>query len=159
MRVVNMSKDSHIGGTWRSAMPLVYALAAFLLVTFVWPLVRHRRRTGEWGLVSHRDAEPCQKLIGVLMAFNFVAVVSWVGTLSWVDPISLGVRVRVPLLGWSLIGAGLILIVLAQRQMGLSWRIGIDSRRTSLITEGVFAVVRNPIFSGMLLALAGVVSM
>jgi protein-S-isoprenylcysteine O-methyltransferase Ste14 len=35
--------------------------------------------------------------------------------------------------------------------MGASWRIGVDeSERTSLVTDGPFAVVRNPIFSAML---------
>jgi protein-S-isoprenylcysteine O-methyltransferase Ste14 len=36
--------------------------------------------------------------------------------------------------------------------MGASWRIGVDpSERTDLVTGGAFALVRNPIFSAMLL--------
>jgi protein-S-isoprenylcysteine O-methyltransferase Ste14 len=53
---------------------------------------------------------------------------------------------------------GLLLVVAAQAQMGASWRIGIDDRPTALVTGGPFAIARNPIFSGMLLALAGVVA-
>ena len=41
--------------------------------------------------------------------------------------------------------------------MGDSWRIGIDSKRTDLITTGLFHVIRNPIFAGVLVALCGVV--
>ena len=46
--------------------------------------------------------------------------------------------------------AGFALVLVAQVQMGASWRIGVDpSERTSLIKKGIFAVVRNPIFSGI----------
>jgi protein-S-isoprenylcysteine O-methyltransferase Ste14 len=55
--------------------------------------------------------------------------------------------------------AGLAVVVAAQAQMGASWRIGIDDRPTGLVTRGIFAVVRNPIYSGMLLALGGVVAL
>lgn len=52
------------------------------------------------------------------------------------------------------VGAGLA--VAAQVDMGASWRIGVDeTERTELVTEGLFRFVRNPIFSGMLVAVAG----
>jgi protein-S-isoprenylcysteine O-methyltransferase Ste14 len=51
---------------------------------------------------------------------------------------------------------GAAVIVLAQREMGLSWRIGIPSRdRPTLVTTGPFRVSRNPVFLGVLLALIG----
>jgi len=47
--------------------------------------------------------------------------------------------------------------VLAQSTMGASWRIGVHAaERTELITDGIFALVRNPIFSFLLLTMAGV---
>ena len=40
--------------------------------------------------------------------------------------------------------------------MGESWRIGVDvQERTSLVTAGVFGLVRNPIFSAMCVASIG----
>ena len=40
--------------------------------------------------------------------------------------------------------------------MGSSWRIGVqDGERTELVTDGLFAHVRNPIFSFMLVAQVG----
>lgn len=46
--------------------------------------------------------------------------------------------------------------VVAQAQMGESWRIGIDDeRRTPLVRKGVFGLSRNPIFLGMMLTLLG----
>jgi protein-S-isoprenylcysteine O-methyltransferase Ste14 len=54
-----------------------------------------------------------------------------------------------------LTGAG-VLTTRAQLDLGRSWRIGVDeSERTELMTEGSFGVVRNPIFSGMGLAVVG----
>ena len=44
----------------------------------------------------------------------------------------------------------------AQWQMGESWRIGVDpAERTGLVTAGVFARIRNPIFTAMVIAAAG----
>jgi protein-S-isoprenylcysteine O-methyltransferase Ste14 len=59
--------------------------------------------------------------------------------------------------GWLFIGCGTVITVVAQVQMGTAWRIGIDDRPTELITEGLFALSRNPIFSGMILTLIGAV--
>jgi protein-S-isoprenylcysteine O-methyltransferase Ste14 len=63
--------------------------------------------------------------------------------------------------------AGLVLALVgfaatlaAQTGMGASWRIGVDpADRTELVTGGVFAHVRNPIFTAMAAAQAGVVLM
>jgi protein-S-isoprenylcysteine O-methyltransferase Ste14 len=52
-------------------------------------------------------------------------------------------------------GAGFLA---AQFTMGDSWRIGVDAEaRTALVTTGIFRTVRNPIFSAMILAVAGFV--
>ncbi len=60
-------------------------------------------------------------------------------------------------IGWLLFLGGLAVTLVAQVQMGASWRIGIDDRPTQLVTGGLFAFSRNPIFFGMFLTLAGVV--
>jgi protein-S-isoprenylcysteine O-methyltransferase Ste14 len=58
--------------------------------------------------------------------------------------------------GWTLLLSALLLTLKAQADMGLSWRIGIDTqRRTELITTGVFARSRNPIFLSMRLGMLG----
>ena len=54
--------------------------------------------------------------------------------------------------------AGLLGVLAAQSGMGTSWRIGVDAtERTELVTSGAFAFVRNPVFTAMLAALAGMV--
>jgi protein-S-isoprenylcysteine O-methyltransferase Ste14 len=58
--------------------------------------------------------------------------------------------------GVALLLLSLIWTVLAQAQMGESWRIGIDeAHRTPLVTSGVFGWSRNPIFAGMKITLLG----
>ena len=47
--------------------------------------------------------------------------------------------------------AGVAAAVYAQVDMGDSWRIGVDpSETTTLVHQGVFGIVRNPIFSAMI---------
>ncbi len=52
--------------------------------------------------------------------------------------------------------AGLALAFVAQHTMGASWRIGVDTtERTDLITHGLFALIRNPIFTALLMIQLG----
>lgn len=63
-----------------------------------------------------------------------------------------------PVVAWAgvlLITAGGALILAAQHAMGASWRIGLPDERTSLRTDGLFGVSRNPTFLGMLTLLVG----
>jgi protein-S-isoprenylcysteine O-methyltransferase Ste14 len=58
--------------------------------------------------------------------------------------------------GLALMLSGLALVLVSQSAMGPSWRIGVDEQeRTELVTRGVFALVRNPVFTGMGVLLAG----
>lgn len=51
-------------------------------------------------------------------------------------------------------------VLAAQSGMGASWRIGVDeSERTALVTDGIFGVVRNPIFTAMVAAQLGLTLM
>jgi protein-S-isoprenylcysteine O-methyltransferase Ste14 len=61
------------------------------------------------------------------------------------------------LLGVALAVLGIAITVVAQFAMGDAWRIGVDpAERTELVTGGPFALVRNPIYAGMIPAFAGV---
>ena len=58
--------------------------------------------------------------------------------------------------GVALLVLALIWVLVAQLQMGDSWRIGIDEKSASpLVQNGLFAISRNPIFLGMLIMLIG----
>lgn len=59
-------------------------------------------------------------------------------------------------LGLILLTIGFFVAAVAVRQMGVSWRIGIDNQAAGpLVSRGLFARVRHPIYGGMLLAATG----
>lgn len=71
-------------------------------------------------------------------------------------PPSLLVRPVLAVTGVVLALAGLVFVVVAQREMGASWRVGVDeSEHTGLVTTGLFGRVRNPVFTGMVAVAAG----
>ena len=54
------------------------------------------------------------------------------------------------------LSAGCVVTLVAQSEMGASWRIGVDpSERTRLVTNGLFGWARNPMFTGMVAAAVG----
>jgi protein-S-isoprenylcysteine O-methyltransferase Ste14 len=72
------------------------------------------------------------------------------GRLAWLE------HATVRASGWSILLLSLGWLAVAQANMERSWRIGIDlARGTELVTTGLFAVFRNPIFLGMRVNLLG----
>ena len=60
------------------------------------------------------------------------------------------------LLGMVIMSTALAIIVVAQGQMGQSWRIGVDyDHRTEFVQQGLFKYSRNPIFAGIMLSVIG----
>ncbi len=58
--------------------------------------------------------------------------------------------------GLALALAGVGIVFVAQRSMGDSLRIGVDpSERTTLVDRGIFGLVRNPIYTAMIVYAAG----
>lgn len=77
-------------------------------------------------------------------------IVSELGPITWLENPALA------LLGAASMAAGSLLVILAQLNMGMSWRVGIDRRhRTTLVTVGIYRVSRNPIYLGMLALVGG----
>ena len=59
-------------------------------------------------------------------------------------------------LGAAISLAGITIMVIAQYQMGTAWRFGVDqAEKTDLVTGGLYALVRNPIYSGVFLFCTG----
>lgn len=141
-----------------------YGLLAFFLVYFAlafgWRSLVVYRRTGVNPFVLP-PSDDARGYVG--RAFKVVigvcAVV--VGVVSFGDAALLGV---LPLpwpratfvAGWLLLAASLLWLLVAQAQMGTSWRVGIDAeRRTGLVQHGLFSVSRNPVFLAMRVNLLG----
>lgn len=140
---------------------LVAFLSFFVLVGVVLPTLRLRRRTGTTGYVAHLAPTGVHRVaIEGLRAIVF-GLLLWTALFLVREPEALGVWRLPPVFtaaGWSLLALGILIVVVAQTQMGASWRVGIDAEhRTELVTTGLFSVVRNPIFTGMLAASLGIV--
>ncbi len=142
----------------RLAVPLATAL--FFLAAVAWPLARLWLRTGRFGLVLHRGADPWRAAVGLAFGASMVGLGVWAAALGVLGPERLGVVTvgpAVSALGWVLFAAGFALTVAAQAGMGSSWRIGIDDRPTALVQDGLYAWVRNPIYTGIGTMLLGLV--
>ncbi len=139
-----------------------FAIVAYLAAAIVWPTLRVWRRHGIWPIVFDREAAPAQRLLGLLFATLLAGLLVLAILRVTVGAEALGVwrlPVAVRIAGWLLLASGAALTLLAQQHMGGAWRIGIDDRPTDLITGGLFRYIRNPIFTGMLLDVAGIVAL
>jgi len=142
----------------RVALPLL--MLVFAGVLLVWPVVRLRRTTGVWAVTLHRNTTAGNRAMGLIF-FALVLGLAWlVARFGLAGPAVLGVWPAPPGLagaGLLLCAAAVVVIAVAQRQMGESFRIGIDDTKTELVSRGLFRRVRNPIYSGLLAMLLGVV--
>lgn len=139
---------------------LIYFLV-FFLAAFAWPLWRLWRREGVNGLVLPRD-DSAHGLVGRWFTVVLAGVVAMLAALAaglpsaWLGPLRWMEADAPRIAGAGLMAVSLVWIVVAQRQMGRSWRIGIDRiARPPLVREGLFARSRNPIFLGMRVSLLG----
>lgn len=129
------------------------AMLAFLVLALILPLVRLYRQTGVFGIVVHRGAAPLQRFVGAAFGLTIAAYAAAGGFIGALGPEAMGGWPRPPWaapVGWILFLGGLALMVVAQAQMGASWRIGIDDRPTGLVTAGLYRWIRNPIYTGVL---------
>lgn len=143
-------------------MSLLAFLVLHVVLTFVWRTVVVRRRTGIDPVVlpARDDAHGYvgrafkASLVGVALVVVAEAVGAGDGhRLGRLHDLEHPV---VRATGWVVLWVSLGWLVLAQAQMGRSWRIGIDEARgTELVTHGLFGRSRNPIFLGLRATMLG----
>lgn len=141
-----------------SAMPrpllALALLALYLALTFgvrTWLQLRRTGKTGFHGLSGpvFSPAWLGGVLFVVAMALSIAApLAEWYGLVAPLfEPCD-----DLLAIGEGVVLLGIFLTFGAQQEMGASWRIGVRAgERTRLVTAGAFALVRNPIFSAMLL--------
>ena len=147
-------------------MPLKYFLPVYLLAyfsaAFFWRSFTVWTKTGI-NPVVFRSSDNAHDFIGQVFKHLFALIVIavlvysfWPNAYRYMIPIDWLERLWLRWMGICLLLMSLIWTVVAQAQMGESWRIGIDEQnRTSLVQRGVFGFSRNPIFLGMMLTLLG----
>jgi protein-S-isoprenylcysteine O-methyltransferase Ste14 len=135
-------------------VPLLGVLLLIALAFFWRPWLQYQRH-GTWGVILFRGGSWGQRLRdATLVVFTLLvlgqAVVAAARPELVADHILLQVAGIVPLFG------GVALVVIAQLQMGVSWRIGIDEKAApGLVTTGIFRFCRNPIYLAMIIVTAG----
>lgn len=114
------------------------------------------RRTGDAGFrFGAFAASPAERAGGILFV---LALALGLGgpLLDLLDVLAPFAPLQRPVVGAGLSVLGIAGTLQAQFAMGASWRVGVDpSERTALRTDGPFRLVRNPIFSWMILTAAG----
>jgi len=129
-------------------------LVVFALVTFGLRSAQHRRETGSSGFVGMSSrVGSAGWLGGVLFGLSCVlAAGAPVAELAALVGPVLPVTRAMAIAGAAIAALGIGVTYAAQRAMGRSWRIGVrESERTELVVSGPFRIVRNPIFSCMML--------
>lgn len=141
-----------------AAVVALVLLGAFGLIGVGWRAWLQHRRTGstgvrgiggrigsaEWvasmGVVIAQTAA----VVGPLLQLSGVLAPIW--HVAWIQIAGIVVAVL-----------GIVLMVWAQLDMGDSWRIGMDENETTaLVRTGLFARVRNPIYTAMLAFALGI---
>jgi protein-S-isoprenylcysteine O-methyltransferase Ste14 len=138
------------------ALTLYLAFGALALGGRLWVQWKRTGSTGYRGISRH---------LGSLgLAGGIAFIVAMVGGLS--APLLQVLHVVSPLrflddgllnrAGIALAACGLAATIYAQLDMGASWRVGIDTAEvTALVRTGTFRLVRNPIFSAMVVFTLG----
>lgn len=143
---------------------LAFALyVAGVLVAFGLRTWLHRRRTGDSG---HRHSHPpaggaawwAQALLAAGLLGGLAAPM--LDATGAIYPLAVLVQPVWQVTGLVIAVLAFVAIPAAQAAMGASWRVGVDAaERTTLVTSGIFAVVRNPVFTAMIAAVAGITMM
>jgi protein-S-isoprenylcysteine O-methyltransferase Ste14 len=137
-------------------------LLVYLAVAFVWRSFLVWKKTGI-NPITFKGTDTAHDFIGrlfkalfalillVVMVFAFLpAPYRFMLPIDWLD--HLWIRWS----GVALLVFSLLWTIVAQGQMGSSWRIGVDNEHpTQLVQHGLFSVSRNPIFVGIIVTLVG----
>ncbi len=138
-------------------------LIIYLCIAFALPSYKIYKKTGI-NPVTFGTSENAHDYIGRVMKILIGLLIATVAVFSEGDswyaylvPVDYLEKEWFKIIGLAIAHIALIWICIAQYQMGVSWRIGIDEEnKTDLVTHGIFSISRNPIFLGMILTMLGV---
>ena len=137
-------------------------LLSYLCAAFVWRSFMVWKKTGV-NPVVFKSSDSAHDFIGKIFKVLFALIVItvlvysfWPNAYRYMVAIGWLEHFWLRWTGLGLLLTSLLWTVVAQAQMGESWRIGIDhENQTPLVSTGVFGLSRNPIFLGMTITLVG----
>lgn len=128
--------------------------AIYLALAFGLRILIQLRRTGSTGFSGLSGSPGSAEWVagvGFAVALLVGAAAPVLALLDLVEPFAALDVTALHVAGIVLAVGGIATTFYAQVAMGESWRIGVDpGERTRLVTDGPFALVRNPIYSAML---------
>jgi len=134
-------------------MPLTLLITFFLLAIVLRIAIQYYY-TGNHGIrFAARSAPLIESISGILFVLSFIVsailiILNHLGLFAFSDTPATPILLLAGIVGFT----GIIITVIAQIQMGRSWRIGVDQGEiTELITTGLYAKSRNPIYFGIFL--------
>jgi protein-S-isoprenylcysteine O-methyltransferase Ste14 len=144
------------------SLSLLVVFVVYVAVVFGWRSLQQYQRTGSTGFHGVSGAVGSASWWGgVLFIVGLVLLPA--GTLLdvsgvWSAWLLGNTRTAdvVTTVGAALCAVGAVGTLVAQQAMGSSWRIGVQQgEQTQLVHGGIFALVRNPIFTTMVLSSVG----
>jgi len=135
-----------------------WALTLFGLRSFVqW---QKTGATGFKGVHGRPGSLPWLAGLALVLGIVFLFIAPIAALSGWVGSEMLLASRPLQIAGTSIAVAGTVATLAAQFAMGDAWRIGVDeTEKTELVTNGLFAWVRNPIFSFMVISAVGFAAM
>ncbi|HEY1236695.1 MAG TPA: isoprenylcysteine carboxylmethyltransferase family protein [Solirubrobacterales bacterium] len=136
-----------------------WMLIGFGVLTLGVRVVIQLIRTGGTGLIGLRHGAGLARWLSAILFVGGMVM----GVLSIqrvlvdsLDPIDGLDTTPIHVVGIVLAGCGGFAVFFAQLGMGASWRIGVsDDQGTDLVTTGWFSLVRNPIYTAMIVGWSG----
>lgn len=144
-------------------LPLVTA-CVYIGYLVIWRAWRFRARHGRSPIhIPARNDFSLHAMLSRALVLYFFALIGlaaaaagWPGALAQIDPFFAPGSPGLTLAGFAVVVGSAWLVRRAQDDMAASWRIGVDpGERTDLVTGKTFRFCRNPIYLGLMLALAG----
>lgn len=126
---------------------------AFLAFAVAGRIALQYKITGDHGVRPVKRSSSSITLVSsslLLVSFSAMFSVSLLDALAMLEP-RLTLNPLIKIVGIITSLAGITLTIVAQYQMGAAWRIGVDeSEKTELIRQGIYALIRNPIYTGVM---------
>lgn len=143
-----------------------FVISLFLLYLLLWKIKQFRQKsqTGIDPQVMEKSASNVQQYMAAFSHFltAYAAITLLIHSFNFqfgslfsrVEAIS---SLKFDVIGFVLSLIGLSFCLYAQLKMGASWRVGIDEKvKTQLITTGLYGLIRNPTYLGLILLNLGV---
>jgi protein-S-isoprenylcysteine O-methyltransferase Ste14 len=136
-------------------LPLAGVLLVFA-IAFCWRAWLQHRRHGHSGIVLFRSASLGQQVRDAMLVVLFLLLLGQAAaTVAWPDQIQVASGLTAGA-GTTLMLGGIALLVVAQLDLGASWRIGVDEgAKPGLVTGGLYRWTRNPIYLALLVVFTG----